>query len=154
MRPSVPPLIYSLPHLRAMAPPSVIIVKPSISPSTADTGFPGRRFTFRLTDRMDSVLGPSGIVSLTAWHCVGVQRPAVCAQGRRAPGRRQECVSRVMNEGVRRPRGRAALQGSPARQGSPASRHFLFIFSGKKKKEILCGEFHVWPPGQLWVLMS
>lgn len=44
---------------------------------------------------MDSVFGASVIVSLTAWHCVGVQRPAVCAW---ASGRQQECVSRVMNE--------------------------------------------------------
>lgn len=79
--------------------------------------------------------------------CVGAERycqfdrMALCGSttarcvraGQPAPGRQRECVSRVMNEGVRRPRGRAALQGSPARQGSPASGQILF-FRGKKKK--------------------
>lgn len=29
---------------------------------------------------MDSVFGVSRVVSLTAWHCVGVQQPAVCVR--------------------------------------------------------------------------
>lgn len=62
--------------------------------------------------------------------CRSTTARCVCA-GQPAPGRQRECVSRVMNEGVRRPRGRAALQGSPARQGSPASGQ-IFFFSEKK----------------------
>lgn len=68
---------------------------------------------------MDSVFRVSSSVSLTAWHCVGVQQPAVCV---RASGRQQECVSPVMNGAQDAEAcGRAASQGSPAPRGSPAS---------------------------------
>lgn len=70
----------------------------------------------RLTNRMDSVFRVSAIVSLTAWHCVGVQQPAVCM---RASGRQQECVSPVMNGApATEARGRAASEGAHLHRGA------------------------------------